>query len=110
MVNIKRTAMLPVKHKIVGVTHADTNLHSIDLTGIVPEGTIAVYVNAERISGTGSIDYYTFGDDTVKGMRASQMLQAFCVGLKDMKLWYDFTTAGDSFDITIFHAWVNRFD
>jgi len=108
--NIKRTAFQALLHKETGLTEADTDLHGLDLKALVPEGTVAVIVNGEKKTGTGSIDFFPLGDATKIGMRASSLLETHTVALKDRVLYYKLTVPNDTFDISFFGIWVNRFD
>lgn len=101
---------MPLIYEVTGVEHADTDLHSLDLKAVVPEGTVAVIVKAGRTSGSGSIDFFPIGDVTHVGMRGQTQTSSHTVALKDRKLYYKLTNANDVFKVTFHGAWVNLFD
>ena len=110
MTNIKRTVMVPNLHKIEGVTWADADVHTIDLKGLVPKGTIAISLMGEKILGDGFLECYPWGDNNYKGLRSQNQREQLTVGLVNGVLYCRCTVANDVFDISIHHAWVDRFD
>ncbi len=108
MTNIKRTVFLPLLDKEAGLTETDTALHFLDVSDRVPPGCVAVIVNAERKTGSGSLDYFPGGDDTKVAMRAQTLTATHIVALLDRKLYYKLTNANDTFDVSFFGMLVSR--
>jgi hypothetical protein len=100
---------MPFLHIIAGITYPNADVQKLDLNGIVPKGTIAICINGEKKTGTGLIEYYPFGDSTKKGVRCESQKEQVTIGLDKGVLTLRLTVANDTFDITFFHTWVNRY-
>ena len=80
-----------------GVTQADTNKHTLDISAFVPVDCVAISVLAKRTGGADSI--YLYSNEGTTYFRGSSEYHTFLVAIGNQRLQYSLETANDVFDI-----------
>jgi len=93
---------VPYNGKIADITHADTNLHTLDLAAALTETRkiIAVIVMDQKITGTGVLNVYPNEGAQSSYLSGDTMLMGFVV-IADgtQRLQYALSVANDDFDL-----------
>jgi len=95
--------------KIADITHADTDPHTLDLSTIVPPETLALYIMAERISGSGSLSGLpnNIGSKYVR-IGNTNTSSPLIISIKDQTLPYKLTAANDDWDLYLLGYFVQK--
>lgn len=103
MVKTKSRFVVSFTTKIADINESDATPHTLDLSGIVPPGTKAIIIMADRISGTGSLlaDPGSFGViECVIGHAGYKLISVVPITMPYLS--YTQSVANDDWDIYLF--------
>jgi len=96
-------------HKYIGVQENDTVAHILDMSDILPPGTIAILIRAVRTSGTGAFNVYPRSHATITVVADSSQTGAIpLIPVKNRELKWINTVANDAWDLYMFGYFVQR--
>jgi len=101
----KRQIFVPYNDKIADITHADVNKHTLDLAAALTETRkiIAVIVNMQRITGTGTfLIYPNEGATATSGYYGFQHQYTIVILDGTQRLQYALSVANDDWDLFCF--------
>jgi len=85
--------------KILDLQENDTTVHTADLTGIIPPGTIAILIQAQLQAGAGSFIVHSSSGSTIHAL-----YELSIVPIINQELKWKNTVANDDWDIYL-HAY-----
>ncbi|MBA7688758.1 hypothetical protein ES703_97247 [subsurface metagenome] len=89
--------------KIADITESDTDNHILDLTGIVPPGTVCLFLRCERRSGSGDISGHPKNTVvTTVGIGNQNQKCMSVLPIKYPDLMYHQGVANDDWDVYLF--------
>jgi len=96
-------------YKIADIQENDTVQHIIDVSAIVPPGTVALLLRAIRMGGTGSLYVYPMsGTELFSLGSAVSTNPPFITPILDREILWKNTVANDDWDIYLFGYFVQK--
>jgi len=109
--SLKLAARLVVfpPYKIADLKENDTTVHTEDLSSILPPGTQAIIIRANRVSGTGYLLVYpTSGPTSTLFVDENQTPAGATIPIKNQELKWKNTVANDDWDVYLFGYFVQK--
>jgi len=88
---------------IADVTESDTAKHTVDISAYVPENCVAIIVQGQRISGTGSL--HTYSNEGSLPTYINTVFYQPTIAILNQRIQYRLTVANDDFDIYMLGYW-----
>ena len=96
-------------HKYITLQENDTTAHLLDMSDILPPGTIAILIRAVRTAGAGTFNVYPRSHATITVVADSAQTGAIpLIPIKNQALKWINTVANDTWDLYVFGYFVQR--